>query len=101
VSVSEDGSPAAGTLTVSPTAVLINTLGGATLTLTANGGPVAWSIDESSSLLGSVSVSPSSGELAAGQSTTVTLSVTSLISLSSQLTVEPGGQVVSVVIGLL
>ena len=101
VSVTDGGSSAAATLTVSPTTVLINTLGGATLTLTANGGPVSWSIDESDSLLGSVTVSPSSGELAAGQSTTVTLSVTSLISLSSQLTVEPGGQVVSVVVGLL
>ena len=101
VSASPGGSAAAGTLSVSPSTVLINSLGLSTLTLTANGGPVSWSISESASLLGTVTLSPSSGELAAGESTTVTLSVSSLISLSSQLTVQPGGQVVPVVISLL
>jgi hypothetical protein len=61
---------------------------------------VTWSIAESGSLIGHVAVSPASGKLVAGQSITVSLRVTSLVSLASQLTVNPGGITVSVVIGL-
>jgi RNA polymerase sigma factor (sigma-70 family) len=92
---------AAGTLSVSPTAVLLSgLLGSATVTLTASDGPVSWSISPAASLLGSVTVSPSSGTLAAGASVTVTVTATTLLSLASTLTVEPGGQVVTVVLGL-
>jgi hypothetical protein len=91
--------PPQGTLSVSPRTVLLS-LGGANITLTASGGPVTWSITESSSLVGHVAVSPASGTLAAGQSVTVSLSVTSLIALDSQLTVNPGGITVHVVIGV-
>jgi RNA polymerase sigma factor (sigma-70 family) len=92
---------AAGTLSVSPTAVLLSgLLGSATVALTASGGPVSWSISPAASLLGSVTVSPSSGTLAAGGSVTVTVTATTLLSLASTLTVEPGGQVVTVVLGL-
>jgi hypothetical protein len=86
---------------VAPRSILLTPLlGGSSITLTASGGPVTWSISESSSLLGHVSVSPSSGTLAAGQSVTVTIRVTSLIALDSQLTVNPGGITVTVVLGL-
>ncbi len=92
--------PPPGTLSVSPTAILLSPLTGASLTLTASGGPVTWSITESSSLIGKVHVSPASGVLAAGQSVTVTLSVSGLASVDSQLIVNPGGIAVTVVVGV-
>ena len=101
VTVTTGTSAAAATVTVSPTTVVLSGLVGGSVTLTANGGPVTWSISEPASLLGTLSVSPSSGTLAAGASVTVTISVSSLVSLDTQLTVDPGGQVITVVIGLL
>jgi RNA polymerase sigma factor (sigma-70 family) len=92
--------PPQGTLSVSPRTVLLSPVLGASITLTASGGPVTWSIAESSSLLGRVTVSPSGGTLAAGQSVTVSVRVASLVSLDSQLTVNPGGITVRVVIGV-
>jgi hypothetical protein len=80
--------------------VLLSPVLGASITLTASGGPVNWSIAESSSLLGRVTVSPSSGTLAAGQSVTVSIRVASLISIDSALTVNPGGITIHVVIGV-
>jgi hypothetical protein len=74
---------------------------GSTLTLTADGGPVNWSISEPASLLGELDVSPSSGTLRAGQSAQVTITVSGLASLDTQLTVSPGGQAVTVVLGLV
>ena len=53
---------------------MLSPLLGGSLTLTASGGPVTWSITESSGLVGRLTVSPSSGLLLAGRSTTVTLS---------------------------
>ena len=85
---------------MSPASVLLSGLLGGSITLTASGGPVSWSIDEPASLLGRVTVAPSAGELSAGQSVTVSIHATVLLSLNTQLTVEPGGQVVSVVLGL-
>ncbi len=92
--------PAPGTLSVSPTTILLSPLTGASLTLAASGGPVTWSITEPSSLIGRVRVSPSSGTLASGQSVTVTLSVSGLASVDSQLIVNPGGIAVTVVLGV-
>ena len=86
---------------------------GGSLTLTASGGPVSWSVMESSGLIGTLSVAPSSGRLRAGESTTVSVNASGgLLGLASravpgtgggvcvgcQLTVNPGGIVVSVVI---
>jgi len=56
--------------------------------------------DHGASLLGELIVSPSSGTLAAGQSTTVSISVSGLASLDTTLTVNPGGQPVTVVLGV-
>ena len=92
--------PAAGTLSVSPSTVVLTPLLGSSITLTAEGGPVSWSISEPASLLGELIVSPSSGTLAAGQSTTVSISVSGLASLDTTLTVNPGGQQVTVVLGV-
>jgi RNA polymerase sigma factor (sigma-70 family) len=92
--------PAAGTLSVSPSTVVLTPLLGSSIILTAEGGPVSWSISEQASLLGELIVSPSSGTLAAGQSTTVSISVSGLASLDTTLTVNPGGQPVTVVLGV-
>jgi RNA polymerase sigma factor (sigma-70 family) len=92
--------PAAGTLAVSTTLVLLSPLLGGSLTLTASGGPVSWSISEPTTLLGELTVSPASGTLSAGGTATVAITVSGLLSLDSQLTVQPSGQVVTVLLGL-
>jgi DNA-binding CsgD family transcriptional regulator len=92
--------PAPGTLAVSPTAVTLTPLLGSSITLTAQNGPVSWSISEPASLVGELVVSPASGTLAAGQSTQVTISVSGLASLDTTLTVNPGGQRVTVLLGV-
>jgi hypothetical protein len=85
---------------VSTRTILLSPVLGGSITLTASGGPVTWSITESSSLIGRVTVSPSSGRLAAGQSVTVSVRAVSLVSVDSALTVNPGGITVRVVIGV-
>ena len=89
--------PAQGTLSVASPVTLI--LGKGTLTLTANGGPVTWSISEPSSLIGQLTLSAKSGTLAAGASTQVTLSVSGLLSVGTTLTVLPGEHPVLVLLG--
>jgi RNA polymerase sigma factor (sigma-70 family) len=105
--------PPPGTLSVTPRTIVLSALSGASLRLTASGGPVSWSITESSGLIGKLSVAPASGRLLAGQSTTVSVNVSGgLLGLASravtgsgagvcvgcQLTINPGGIVVSVII---
>jgi RNA polymerase sigma factor (sigma-70 family) len=90
-----------GTLTVSPTTVLLTALGSSTLTIEAEGGPVSWSISEPVSLIGGVNLSATSGTLQAGQEATVSISVNGLASVDSTLTVNPGDHTVTVVLGLL
>jgi hypothetical protein len=104
--------PPPGTLSVSPRTIVLSALSGASIRLIASGGPVSWSITESSGLIGKLSVSPASGRLLAGQSTTVSVNVADgLLGLANRaagtgggvcvgctLTVNPGGIVVSVVI---
>ncbi len=92
--------PKPGTLRVTPTSILLSPVTGGSFTLTASGGPVKWSVTEPSSLIGKLTVSPSSGTLASGQSVTVSLSVNGLASVNSHLTVTPGGVTVSVLLGL-
>jgi RNA polymerase sigma factor (sigma-70 family) len=87
-----------GTLSVSPTTIVLSLGGSATLTLRASGGPVTWSVAESSSLIGQLTVAPASGTLAAGQTTTVSVSA-GLLTVDGSLTVEPGGITVTVVLG--
>ena len=70
-------------------------------TLTAKGGPVsAYSITAGSSLVGHLTVSPSKGSLAAGTSVTITVTSTSLVALNGQLTVNPGGHAITVVLSI-
>lgn len=89
-----------GTLAVSPGTVLLSPLTGGTLKLTASGGPVSWSVSVPASLLGELTVTPVSGTLSAGSTVAVTISVAGLVSLNTQLTVQPGGQTVTVRLGL-
>jgi hypothetical protein len=83
---------------VSPGSLVLALGGSGTFTLKASGGSVNWSITESSGLVGHLTVSPTSGTLAAGQSTTVSVSA-GLLTLAGSLTVEPAGITVSVTIG--
>ncbi len=103
-SSSAPSSPKPGTLSASTGRLkLVSVSGTATgrFTLTANGGPVsAYSITVGSALAGSISVSPSSGSLASGASVTITVTSTSLVALDGQLTVNPGGQTITVVLSV-
>jgi RNA polymerase sigma factor (sigma-70 family) len=105
--------PAPGTLGVTPRTITVSPLLGASVRLTAAGGPVSWSITESSGLLGRLTVSPSSGRLQAGQSVTVAISAsagTGLLArvagggvgacVGCQLTVNPGGIKVTVILAV-
>jgi hypothetical protein len=85
---------------VSPTSVLLSVGSSATLTLTASNGPVNWSVTESQGLIGGLTVSPPSGTLSAGSSTTVTVTASDLLTVGGQLTLQPGGISVSVVLSL-
>jgi hypothetical protein len=69
-----------------------------TFTLTAQGGPVSsYSISGGA---GQLTVSPSSGSIAAGGSVTITVTATSLIAIDTKLTINPGGQTVTVLVTL-
>ena len=103
-SSSASSSPGAGTLSVSTGRLDLVSVKGTAIgkfTLTARGGPVsAYSITVGSSLVGHISVSPSSGSLPAGASVTITVTSTSLVALNGQLTVNPGGQAITVVLSI-
>ena len=89
----------AGTLAVSLSRlvlVAVNGHGIGTFTLTAQGGPVSYSISAATDL----SISPASGSLAAGATATITVTSSSLIALDEQLTINPGGYTVTVVLSL-
>ena len=105
----------AGTLSVTPRTIVLSPLLGGTITLTASGGPVTWSVTESPGLVGELTVSPSRGQLLAGRSTTVSLSASGAATgltaraalgngigacVGCQLTVNPGGIKVTVVIDI-
>jgi RNA polymerase sigma factor (sigma-70 family) len=88
-----------GTLTVSLSRlvlVAVNGHGVGTFTLTAKGGPVSYSISAAAGL----SVSPASGSLSSGATATVKVTSSSLIALNEQLTVDPGGYTVTVVLNI-
>src|SRR5262249_29395317 len=67
--------PGAGTLSVSPATLYVGPSGTASITLTASGGDVNWSISEPAGVPKKVVVAPMSGTLAAGQTTTVSVTV--------------------------
>jgi RNA polymerase sigma factor (sigma-70 family) len=101
-SSSAPSSPSPGTLSVSTGRLDLVSVKGTAIgkfTITAKGGPVsAYSISVGSALAGHLSVSPSSGSLAAGASVTITVTSTSLVALDGTLTVNPGGHAITVVV---
>ena len=98
---SSPSAPTAGTLSVSTNNIALTVGSSSSFTLTANGGPVSWSISVPSGLLGSVAVSQQSGTLEAGQSATIRVTGTGIASVGSQLTISPGDQTVTVDVSLL
>ncbi len=92
-------------MTVSPATVDLAAVGGTAtgnLTITARGGPVSdYSVTAGPALAGKLTVSPSSGSLASGASVTITVTSASLVALEGTLTVNPGGQTVTVMLSLI
>jgi len=86
--------PAQGMLTVSPpqlTLVMGAAAPAKNLLLTAQNGPVTgYTIEVPPNLPGTLTVSPSSGSLAAGASVRITVSAASQVSFTADLTIYPG-----------
>jgi RNA polymerase sigma factor (sigma-70 family) len=98
VSTSTSDAPGAGTLSVSPATLDVAPPGGGTITLTASGGTVNWSVSEPPGLEKKVVVAPVSGTLAAGQTAAVSVTVPGPGKPRVHLTFVPGGAIVTVVI---
>ncbi len=90
---------AAGTLSVSPATIDVVPPAVGSITLTASGGPVDWTIREPPGLTSKVIVSPMSGTLAAGATTTVSVTVSGPGKMHVHLVINPGGATVTVVVG--
>jgi RNA polymerase sigma factor (sigma-70 family) len=90
-----------GTLGISPSAVTLAPGGGGasgSFTITASGGPIShFNITVRSAH--ELSVSPSSGSLAAGQSVTISVTTTSTGPINTWIVVNPGGNKVTVTLG--
>jgi RNA polymerase sigma factor (sigma-70 family) len=93
--------PVQGSLSVSLSElklVAVDGLPTGTFTLTAQGGPISsYSISGGG---GQLTVSPSSGSIAAGGSVTITVTATRLIAIDTTLTINPGGQTVTILVTL-
>ena len=90
--------PATGTLSVNPTILDVTPPAAGTITLSASGGPVDWTIREPPGLTQKVVVSPMAGTLAAGTTTTISVSVNGQGKPHVHLVVNPGGTTVTVVV---
>jgi hypothetical protein len=84
---------------VSPDALRIGTHFGSQITLTAQGGPVTYSVSLTDHAAGRISVTPSSGHLTAGQSVSVSVSDDSMDDFQTTLTISPGDEHVTVTVG--
>jgi RNA polymerase sigma factor (sigma-70 family) len=90
--------PSPGTLSVSASSLTLSgTPSTGSFTITASGGTVSYSIGNPAPA-GDLAISPSAGSLSAGQSVTVSVTVSSDVGLASEtdLSVNPGGLVVAV-----
>jgi RNA polymerase sigma factor (sigma-70 family) len=97
-STSTSDAPGAGTLSVSPATLTITPPGGGSITLTASGGTVNWSVSEPAGLEKKVVVAPMSGTLAAGQTAAISVTVPSPGKPRVHLRFSPSGAIVTVVI---
>jgi RNA polymerase sigma factor (sigma-70 family) len=91
--------PQLGTLTAAPAGgVLLLGSRGAAITLRAVNGPVSWNVSQVGLINGSVTISPSSGTLEAGQQATVTVTA-GLLAVGDVLSVSPCGHTYILVLG--
>jgi RNA polymerase sigma factor (sigma-70 family) len=97
-SAARSGASVPGTLSVSPAYLAVVPPASGALSLTASGGPVAWSVSEPPGLAKKVIVSPMSGTLAADATTTVRITVHGPGKMHVHLVFSPGGTRVTVVI---
>jgi hypothetical protein len=86
----------AGTLTVSPATLEVDPPDSGTITLTASGGPVDWTVSEPPGLEKKVVVAPMSGSLPAGGTATITVTLQGSGKPTVHLTFSPGGATVTV-----
>ena len=97
---SSSPSTQAGTLTVSPSVVGLGVSPGGppsgTFLVTANGGPVSYVVTVPAGDQPTLTVSPLSGTLSAGQSVTISVTWNSTSTLNTQLSVGPNGQTVAI-----
>jgi RNA polymerase sigma factor (sigma-70 family) len=97
-SASTSDAPGAGTLSVSPSTLNLAPPASGSITLTASGGTVNWSISEPAGLGKKVVVAPMSGTLAAGQTAAISVTVPGPGKPRVHLRFTPGGAIVTVVI---
>jgi RNA polymerase sigma factor (sigma-70 family) len=86
----------AGTLTVSPATLEVQPPDSGTITLTASGGPVDWTVSEPAGMEKKVVVAPMSGSLPAGGTATITVTLEGSGKPTVHLTFSPGGATVTV-----
>ena len=98
-STSTSDAPGAGTLSVSPSTLDLAPPASGSITLTASGGTVNWSVSEPAGLEKKVVVAPMSGTLAAGQTAAISVTVPGPGQPRVHLRFSPGGAIVTVVIG--
>jgi hypothetical protein len=97
-SASTSNAPGAGTLSVSPSTLDLAPPASGSITLTASGGTVTWSVSEPAGLGKQVVVAPMSGTLAAGQTAAISVTVPGPGKPRVHLRFSPGGAIVTVVI---
>ena len=98
VGVSASDAPGAGTLSVSPPTLDLVPPASGSITLTASGGAVNWSVSEPPGLEKKVVVAPMSGTLAAGQTAAISVTVPGPGKPRVHLRFSPGGAIVTVLI---
>jgi hypothetical protein len=92
---------ATGTLEVSPDTLDITSPGTGSITLTASGGTVDWSVSvpAGKTKKDDVEVTPTSGELEDGDTITISVTVNSATKPKLKLTFSPGGETVTITAG--
>lgn len=98
VSATVSATSASGTLSVRPATLDLTPSATGTITLSASGGPVDWSVSEPPGLAKKVVVSPMSGTLADDATATVSVAADGRGKMHVHLVFSPGGTTVTVVV---